>query len=57
MLKTEYRSVIKFLFKEGQSPAEIKKRLDAQWRMACFAGQNSKNEGQNFDVFCAQSYR
>jgi histone-lysine N-methyltransferase SETMAR len=28
MLKTEYRSVIKFLFKEGQSPAEIKKRLD-----------------------------
>jgi hypothetical protein len=28
MFKIEYRTVIKFLTKEGKSPAEIKKRLD-----------------------------
>lgn len=28
MAKVEYRSVIKFLFKEGLSPAQIKSRLD-----------------------------
>jgi hypothetical protein len=29
MFKLEYRAVIKFLTKEGESPAEIKRRLDA----------------------------
>jgi hypothetical protein len=29
MFKIEYRAVIKFLTKEGESPAEIKQRLDA----------------------------
>jgi hypothetical protein len=29
MFKIECRAVIKFLTKEGKSPAEIKKRLDA----------------------------
>jgi transposase len=29
MFKIEYRAVIKFLTKEGKSPAEIKQRLDA----------------------------
>lgn len=48
MSKTEYRSVIKFLFKEGLSPAQIKERLDGVYKESAPSYSTVKNWVKEF---------